>query len=422
MTVDLSVEWKGIKFPNPFLIASVPATCAWGINKAAKYGWGGAIHWQGEVQSSEGASYHGYIPRDYTFIDKPPFWWSFQNSCGPKAEVDPKQFAPPDRVERFIRQSKESGMIVGANLQEGEDPDAWVRITTAAEQAGADFFEVNWSCPYFPKTGYDVGADRKIRMGTLKAVREASDLPIMVKVNASFGKEELAQIVRDAVEAGADAISCSNTLRGFAGVDIETVVPLSCELDVNGKLRGAIGGISGPAIKPMVLRAVAEIRQNTALPISAVGGIDQWESAVEYMLLGASTVQVGTAVMLYGYRIIKQLTKGLEEYMERKGYKRIADFVGKTTEKYMLPEYSSPLEKQPRKMVVDEGKCTGCGLCLLACEASSSGSGALRVEDRVAKIDHNLCKTCNTCCIVCPEGAITVQWEPNYEPAPAGGI
>jgi dihydropyrimidine dehydrogenase (NAD+) subunit PreA len=241
---------------------------------------------------------------------------------------------------------------------------------------------------------------------------------MMVKLNASLGQHELAQITRDAVEAGADAISCSNTLRGLIGVDVETGIPLSCELNVDCTLRGMIGGISGPGIKPMVLRAVAEIRQITDLPISAVGGITDWQSAVEYMLLGASTVQVGTAVMLYGYRLIKQLTRGLEEYMERHGYKRVSDFVGKTIEKYFVPEYIGPVEKQPRKMIVDEEKCTGCGLCLIACEASSCGSGALTINDRVAKIDHNLCKTCNTCRVVCPEGAISVVWEQERAPTP----
>lgn len=418
MAVDLSVEWMGIKFPNPFLIASVPSTWSGGFSKAAKYRWGGAVHWQGEVQSREGASYHGYIPREYGFIGKPPFWWSFQNSCGPKVPTDPDQLCPPDKMEAAIRKAKESGLIVGANLQEGENAEAWARGTKAAGKGGADFLEVNWSCPYHPTSGYVIGADREIRMRTIKAVRENSDLPMMVKLNASLGEEELAQITRDAVEAGANAISCSNTLRGLAGVDIETGIPLSCELNVDDTLRGMIGGISGPGIKPVVLRAVAEIRKNTDLHISAVGGITQWESAVEYMLLGASTVQVGTAVMLYGYRLIKQLTRGLEEYMERKGYKGIPDLVGKTTDKYFPPEYIGPVEKQPRKMIVDEDKCTGCGLCLVACEAASTGSGALKIEDRLSRIDHNLCKTCNTCRIVCPEDAIDVVWGSEYAPTP----
>ena len=418
MAVDLSIEWMGIKFPNPFLIASVPASWSGGFSQAAKHGWGSAVLWHGEVQSREGASYHGYIPREYSFIGKPPVWWSFQNSCGPKVPTDPDQLCPPDRMEGAVRKAKESGMIVGANLQEGENPEAWANLTGAAVRGGADFLEVNWSCPYYPKTGYEVGVDRVVRMRTIKAVRENTDLPIMVKLSASLGKEELIEITRDAIEAGANAISCSNTLRGLIGVDIETGIPLSCELKVDGRIMGSIGGISGPAIKPMVLRAIAEIREITDTHISAVGGVTQWETAVEYMLLGASTVQVGTAVMLYGYRLIKQLTRGLEDYMHRQGYKRVSDFVGKTSDKYFALEYISPVEKQPRKMVVDESKCTGCGLCLIACEAASSGSGALRIEDRLAMIDHNLCKTCNTCRIVCPEEAISVVWESESAPAP----
>jgi len=418
MAPDLTVEWMGIKFPHPFLIASVPPSWSSGFSKAAKYGWGSAIHWQGETMTEEGASYHGYIPREFNYIQKPPFWWSFQNSCGPKIKENESQLAVPEKLEEAISRAKESGMIVGANLQEGQNEEAWARSTKAASRGGADFVEVNWSCPYHPTSGYVIGADRDIRLRTIKAVRENTDLPMMVKLNASLGQQELAQITRDAVDSGANAISCSNTFRGMIGVDVETGVPLPCEMSLDGILRGMVGGISGSGIKPMVLRAVTEIRQVTDLPISAVGGITDWQSAVEYMLLGASTLQIGTGVMLYGYRLVRQLTKGLEEYMERKGYKRISDFVGKTSDKYFRADYVGPVEKQPRKMIVDEDKCTGCGLCLIACEASSQGSGALAIEDRVAKIDYALCKTCNTCSIVCPEGAIRVVWEADSAPTP----
>ncbi len=418
MAADLSVEWMGIKFPNPFLVASVPATWSGGFEKAAKYGWGGGVHWQGEVQSAGGACYHGYLPREYSFIDKPPFWWSFQNSCGPNAPLDQDQFCPPDMVEAAIRRAKSSGMIVGGNLQEASEPEAWIKVTEAAVRGGADFLEVNWSCPYCPKTGTDVATESEVRKTTLRAVREHTDLPIMVKLNASFTKEQLVEMVRDAIDCGVNGISCSNTLKGLIGVDVETGIPLTCELNVDGRMRGMIGGVSGPGIKPMVLRAVAELRMMSDLHISAVGGIADWQSAVEFMLLGASTVQVGTGTMVFGYRLVKSLIKGLEEYMERKGYKRVTDFIGKTTEKYFYPEYIGPVEKQPRRMVVDEARCEGCGICMLACEAASSGSGALTIKDRVARIDHALCKTCNTCKLVCPEGAISFVWEPGCAPTP----
>lgn len=418
MAVDLSVEWMGIKFPNPFLIASVPCTWSGGFTKAAKYGWAGGLHWQAEVMGRAGGSYHGYLPEAYSFIDKPPFWWSFQNSCGPNSPLDPDLLHPPEMVEAAIRASKSAGIFVGANLQEGPEPEAWIKVTEAAMRGGADFLEVNWSCPYHPKTGTEVASAADVRKEVLKAVREHTDLPVMVKLNASFTKDELAAMIRDAVECGANAISCSNTLRGLIGVNIDTGIPISCELNVDGQLHGMIGGVSGPGIKPMVLGAVAEIRMATDLHISAVGGITRWQDAVEFMLLGASTVQIGTAAMVYGYRMIKSLIRGLEEYMERKGYKRITEFVGKTTERYFYPEYIGPVMKQPRRMIVDEDKCIGCGLCMTACEAASCGSGALTIQDGVAKIDNELCKTCNTCKLVCPQGAISFEWSPQFTPEP----
>ncbi|MFC2013795.1 4Fe-4S dicluster-binding protein [Chloroflexota bacterium] len=413
MAVDLTCEFIGIKLKNPFLIASVPSAGSWGLARAAKAGWAGAIHWGAEPLGQRGAFYRGYIPREQDYIGKPPQWWSFENSCGPRDDVNPEQHLSPDRVENIIRRAKESGIVVGCNVFEGANPDAWTEVAQAAERGGADFIELNWSCPYFPESGMEIGTDPELRMSTMKAVRKGCSLPVMVKLNASLGSGMLAEAARGAVEAGADAISITNTMKGFVGVNIETGVPLACELCKDGKVRGMIGGISGPGIKPMGLRGVAEIRRAISVPISAIGGVDQWESAVEYMLMGATTIQVGTAVMLYGYKIVLGMIRGLEAYMERKGYKQITDFVGLTSDRYLVGEYVDPAEKQPRKMVINEEKCTGCGLCLVACQASNE-SGALRVEDKKARIDHKLCQTCNSCLIVCPEGAITVEWDPGY--------
>lgn len=413
MSVDLSCEFMHIKLKNPFLIASVPATSAGGFSKAAKAGWAGGVHWGGEALTG-GSWARGYIPREFNSLGKSQQCWAYENSVAVLEEIDHEQHQPPERVEKLIRQAKESGIVVGCNIFEGKNPEAWGRVAAAAERGGADFLELNWSCPYLPETGLGIGLNREKRIATLKSVRENCELPVMVKLGAALERDMLAEAAIGAVESGANAISITNTFTGLAGVDIETGMPISCELGVDGKLRGMIGGISGPAIKPMGLRGVAEVRQATDVPISAIGGITDWQSAVEYMLLGASTVQVGTAVMLFGYRVVREMTRGLEEYMERKGYKTINDFIGITTDKYLVgKEHVEPAQTQPRKMVVDEDKCTGCGLCLIACEATSD-SGALRIEDRVAKIDHSLCHSCNSCRTICPEGAITLEWDPRY--------
>lgn len=412
MKPDLSVDFLGIKLPNPFLISSVPSTTVAGFHKAAKFGWGGGVMWGGELTGDGRAFNRGYIPRDIEFVGKPPKWWAYQNSAYMEGNLNPEQYVPVEKTERLIREAKKSGMIIGCNIMESWDPEAWARVGAAAERGGADFLELNWSCPYIPGTGLNIGIDSQARLSVMKAVRKQCRLPVMVKLTASLERDMLSVVARGAEEAGADAISITNTFSGIIGVDIETGMPLACEQDMEGNLRGMSGGISGPFLKPMGLRGVAEIRRAVKLPISAIGGVTEWQSAVEYMLVGASTVQIGTAVMFFGYRLINKLTKGLEEYMERKGYRNIKDFVGMTSDKYFLGEGWIPTAvKQPRKMVVDEERCTGCGLCAIACDASSSESEALKIVAGIAKIDPELCHNCNTCRIVCPEGAISAKWE-----------
>lgn len=412
MKPDLSVDFLGIRLANPFLIASIPATTAAGFHRAARFAWGGGIIWGGELLGEVRSANRGYIPREIRFVGKPPQWWAYQNSGYLEGDLNLQQFVPVEKTERLIREAKKSGMVVGCNIMESWDPEAWARVAAAAERGGADFLELNWSCPYVPGTGLNIGINREARLSVMRAVRNQSRLPVMVKLTASLERDMLSEVAKGAEEARADAISITNTFSGIIGVDIETGMPLACEMDMEGNLRGMSGGISGPFLKPMGLRGVAEVRRAVKLPISAIGGITEWQSAVEYMLLGASTVQIGSAVMFFGYRFINRLTKGLEEYMERKGYKNIMDFVGMTSKRYFMGEaYIPPAVKQPRKMVVDEERCTGCGLCAIACDTSSSESGALKMVNGVAKIDHELCHNCNTCRIVCPEGAINVEWD-----------
>ncbi len=415
MTVDLSCEFLGVKLRNPFLIASVPAASSWGFSKAAKAGWAGGIHWGGEATGVTGAWCRGYIPRDIEYVGKPPQWWAYQNTPVGD-ELDPKRFLPLAKLEKLIRKSKESGIAVICNILEGQNPEAWGEVAATAERGGADFLELNWSCPAMPGAGREIARNPELRKATLKAVRNNSKLPIMIKVSAHLEQELLHDLVKGAVADGANAVSITNTIMAMVGVDIETGLPLTTELTKEGKLQGMMTGISGPAIRPIGLRGVAEVRRATDVPISAIGGITKWEDVVEYMLLGASTVQVGTAVMLYGYRMVKDLIRGLEGWMERKGFKRTSDFIGITTDKYLPLKAAKQARKQPRTMVVDEDKCTGCGLCLVACQ-STENSGALTVVDRVAKIDPEFCHSCNSCRIVCPEGAITMVWEPEYVPS-----
>ena len=415
MTVDLSVEFLGTRLKNPFLLASVPTATVAGFHKAAKEGWGGGVIWGGEIHRSP-SFFRGYIPREFKNIGRPPQWWAFQNTmCYEDIHEQLGQRKPPEELEAMIRKAKDSGITVGCTVAGTADPSGWAMSALAAEKGGADFLELNMSCSWLPSIGLSVGARLESMTDIIKAVRKTSSLSIIVKLNAGLERDMLAESARAAVASGADAISITNTLAGVIGVDIETGMPLACEMDADGKIRGVVSGISGPAIKPIGLRGVAEVRRVVDVPISGIGGITDWESAVEYMLLGASTVQIGTAAMLFGYRMIKGLLRGLEGYMERKGYKRLEDFVGVTSEKYAVGDpWTHPAVKQPRQMIIDEAICNGCGLCVIACDASSSEAEAINVLDGVAKIDHDRCHTCNACQSVCPEHAISVEWDPAY--------
>lgn len=418
---DLRVNFMGIKLKNPFLLACGPEATAANFLAAAEAGWAGGVLWAPDSKNPwpeyQGFN-RGYVPREFQtntgeFIGKSRRWWAYQNNgCEPEQL---EHIHIPERMEASIRESKKAGIVVGQNITERSDPEAWVEAASVAERSGVDFIELNFSCPYISEIGMTVGRDEKLQQTITRIVRKQVSIPIEVKLNAIIETDMLQRMAKQALNEGANGIAITNTLPGFIGVDIESGIPLACELGLDGRMRGVTGGISGPAIKPIALRGVAEVYRATKAPVSGIGGIIDWRSAVEFMLLGASTVQLCTAVLFFGYGIVKDMIRGLEDYMERKSYKNIEDFVGLTNEKYSVGEsYSVSAKIQPKRMTVDQGLCTACGMCVIACRSSSSGSGACTMEEGVAHINPKLCHTCNTCRIVCPSLAIKEEWDAGY--------
>ncbi|MDP2718211.1 MAG: 4Fe-4S binding protein [Dehalococcoidia bacterium] len=418
MSVDLSVEFCGVKFKHPFLLSSSPAARVEVLPEAARVGWAGAVTWTAEIMCDvePGGDYalpQYRIPHGVKFIDRPPAFWSFQSTHN-KQGLKVNDPCPEDRVELVIRKSKESGLPVIANIVGTRDIDYWVKACKAAERAGADIVEVNPSYAILPGVGMHLGFHRNLDMtrSLVSAVRKEITKPIMVKLNAFLIPQEVREWAKVCVEAGADAISITNSLPGVIGVDVETGAPVSTFVDINGKKRGMVEIVTGPAIRPIGLASVALVDSVVDVPISAIGGVTDWYSAVEYMMLGASTIQVGSAAIAYGLRMVKDLTRGLEQFMERKGYRSINDMVGVTNREYRVGEvYSNPgySRSQPRTMKVIEELCNGCGRCLPPCEIS--GRGAIKVTDGMATIDQKLCQKCNLCMLVCPEGAVETIWD-----------
>lgn len=415
MAVDLSVEFCGVKFKNPFVLSASPASTAEKLKKAAKAGWGGAVVWTKEIMAEGHEAGHS-LPHGVTYIDKPPSFWSIQ-TCSVVTKVNFDDLCPVEKVERVVRKAKESGIPIITNILASLDFDKCVKASIAAEKAGADIIEVNPSYALLPGAGMHLGFARDLNKTRelARAVKQKTSIPVMVKLNAFLIRQELMDWAKACVEGGADAISLTNSIPGIAGIDVETGRPLSALADEGGRLVGRITIVDGPAIRPIGLAGLAAVRSAVDVPLAAIGGVTDWHSAVEYMMAGASIVQVGSAAMAYGYGLAQDLIRGLEDFMKRKKYETIGDFVGITYKRHYLGApvwHTGLMDKQPFKMVVDKSKCNGCERCEVACEASAEG--AMRMEEGVARIDQDLCWGCRMCMLVCPEGAIATVWEPAY--------
>jgi dihydropyrimidine dehydrogenase (NAD+) subunit PreA len=192
-------------------------------------------------------------------------------------------------------------------------------------------------------------------------VKEVARTPVMVKLTPNV--TDVRTIGRAAKRGGADALSLINTINSIMGVDLHTLAPRP---QVRGL--GSHGGYCGPAVKPIALNMVSQIASDPdiGLPISGIGGIQAWQDAVEHMLLGASSVQVCTAVMHYGYRIVQQLIDGLTGWMRQKGYARISDFQGRSVER--IRDWGDLDLNYKVVAEIDPARCINCGLCYIACE------------------------------------------------------
>ena len=415
MAIDLSIEFCGIKFNNPFLLASTPATRSARWKDIATAGWAGGFTW-GNSSATNNLAARFYLPPELPRIKKGPSLWSCQHSIAcrelPHDEQQKGSILNPEEIGYLVREAKKSGLPVGANLIFSTDPDQWVQGAKAAEQGSADMLELNLSCPYrgYPPLGVYLSKDLSKAAEIVKAVRGSSDLPIIAKLHAWRLPAELKQLAETVVRAGADAISITNMFDGLVGVDIETGVPVDTAMDTDGIIRAHIMGFSGPATKPLGLMAVAEIRSAVDVPIMGIGGIATWRSAVEYMMLGAGLVQVGMAAMLFGYSLVHDMIKGLQEFMERKGYQNPSDFIGIAHKRVPVAGVYGMIFRTmdvPFSKVVNEELCNGCGLCVGGCLASANG--AIQVRDGIAQIDQAMCTRCNVCQIVCPTGAIRTE-------------
>ncbi|RMF79536.1 MAG: NAD-dependent dihydropyrimidine dehydrogenase subunit PreA, partial [Planctomycetota bacterium] len=315
--------------------------------------------------------------------------------------------------------------------------ETWHDIVKRTEDTGCDGLELNFGCPHGMSErgmGSAVGQVPEYTEMITGWVKEVARTPVIVKLTPNI--TDIRAIGRAAANGGADALSLINTINSIMGVDLETLNP---QPHVNG--RGTHGGFCGPAVKPIALHMVSQIATDPQIhvPISGIGGIQAWSDAVEHMLCGATSVQVCTAVMHYGFRIVEHLIDGLRGWMEQRGFSRCTDFIGKTAER--IVDWNGLDLNYKVVAEIDQSKCINCGVCYIACEDGchqsinvrrvpetefrrkspgkarsfvsggktyTFGAGEGYVNEYT--INQDTCVGCNMCSLVCPvEGCITMK-------------
>ena len=293
------------------------------------------------------------------------------------------------------------GKFILASIM-GKDEAEWGELAGLCEQNGADAVELNFSCPNMTEegTGSDIGQIPELVERYTASARRGCRIPVLAKLTPNTAS--MSEAAEAALRGGADGLAAINTIKSITGVNRHTYV---AEPSVHG--RSAAGGYSGCAVKPIALRFIAEMGLNPALKglhISGMGGIETWQDAAEFILLGAGSLQVTTAVMQYGYRIIDDLKAGLNLYLKEKGYTDVRKMIGQGLD--TLSDTTDSLERDTvvyPKFIRE--RCVGCERCAISC--ADGGHQAIRPdENRRPVLDGKRCVGCHLCLLVCPQGAI----------------
>ena len=385
---NLSANCAGIRSPNPFWLASAPpANSGEQVQRAFDAGWGGAV-WKTlgvpiqNVSSRFGAVHVGGTRavgfNNIELITDRPLEVNFKEIYETKKKY-------PDHA-----------VVVSLMVETREE---WRDIIKRSIDAGADGLELNFGCPHGMcerGMGSAVGQEPAVNREITSWAVEFSSVPVLVKLTPNVG--DILPHGRAAQTGGAHGVSLINTIKSIIGVDIDRMVPMPRvgSLSTNG-------GYCGAAVKPIALHMVAALARDEqfSIPISGIGGVSSWRDAVEFMLLGASSVQVCTEVMLRGYRVVQDMIEGLEQYMREHDMSTLDDMVGKA-----VPGFSEwgDLDMNYESVAkIDAERCIGCHLCRVAChDGAHQCIHPDPAGSRVPVIDESECVGCNLCQIVCP--------------------
>ena len=399
---DLRSNFIGIKSPNPFWLASAPPTDKEvNVRRAFEAGWGGVV-WKTlgsegpPVVNVSGPRYGAIFGADRRLLGLNNIELITDRSL----EINLQE------IKSVKRDYPDRALVV--SLMVPCDEESWKAILKRVEETEADGVELNFGCPHGMAErgmGSAVGQVPEYIEMVTRWVKQHSRMPCIVKLTPNI--TDVRARAEAAKRGGADAVSLINTINSITSVDLDLFAP---EPTIDGK--GTHGGYCGPAVKPIALNMVAEIARSEAtrgLPISGIGGVTTWRDAAEFMALGAGNVQVCTAAMTYGFKVVEEMISGLSDYMDQKGFTATQDLVGRavpnvTDWQYLNLNYTT-------KAVINQDDCIKCGRCYAACEDTSHQAIDMSA-DRVFTVKDEECVACNLCVNVCPVDCITMDEMP----------
>ncbi|MBB5721135.1 dihydropyrimidine dehydrogenase (NAD+) subunit PreA [Loktanella ponticola] len=397
---DLTTDFLGIKTPNPFWLASAPPTDKeYNVRRAFEAGWGGVV-WK--TLGSEGPPVVNVNGPRYGAIYGADRRLLGLNNI--ELITDRDLFMNLEEIKRVKADYPDRAII--ASIMVPCEEEAWKAILPLVEDCGADGIELNFGCPHGMAErgmGSAVGQVPEYIEMVTRWCKQYYSKPVIVKLTPNITDIRLPAAA--AKRGGADAVSLINTINSITSVNLDSMAP---EPTIDGK--GTHGGYCGPAVKPIAMSMVSEIARNPetqGLPMSGIGGVTTWRDAAEYMALGCGNVQVCTAVMTYGFKIVEEMISGLSQWMDEKGHTNTSDFVGMavpnvTDWQYLNLNYVA-------KAVISQDDCIKCGRCYAACEDTSHQAIAMS-EDRTFSVINEECVACNLCVDVCPvENCITME-------------
>ena len=390
--VDLSTDICGVRLENPFLLSSSVVASSYDMcRRAFAAGWAGA-----SFKTICCFPQHEASPRFSVIRNHSNAFCGFKN-------IEQLSDHSVEENMRFLEELKREfpTKVIIASIM-GQNEEEWTRLAQRCEESGASVIECNFSCPNMESDdlGVAIGQSEELIEKFTRATKRGTSLPVLAKLTPNI--TDMVPMALAAKRGGADGISAINTINSITGVDIETLV---AEPSVQGK--SIIGGYSGPAVKPIALRFISDLNRCPELNdmhLSGMGGIEIWRDALEFLLLGAGSVQVTTAVMQYGYRIIDDLLDGLTEYMKYKGISSLKSLIGGAS--HTIVDHQSIERDTVFFPIFRYDRCIGCGRCYISCMDGGHQAISFDPATRRPKLDGSKCVGCHLCRLVCPEKAI----------------